>query len=180
MIPSLALEAAGSFIWRHWKLILGAVAVLGLSFALMLTRASLADARADLAKEKAAHAETIANYRLAQEVATVKADRQRRDIEEKYRRNADEAEDLHAAQLASANDAAERYIAANRVRTQGAQCASSGAAPAANDQRAGVPEGVPAAPELVAVTPDDVRSCGAAVAYADRAHSWAMTLNQAR
>lgn len=165
---------------RHWKVILGGLLVTGLLIALLVTRGTLAGTRADLVKERAAHAETIANYKLAQEVATVKAERQKREIEDQYRRNADVAEDLHAAQLASANDAAELYIAANRVRTQGTQCSAGGTAAPANDQRASVPADVPAAPELVTVTPEDVRSCGAAVAYADRAHSWAMTLNQGR
>ena len=177
MIP---FEMALGTALRHWKLILGGLLVTGLIVALLVTRGTLAGARADLEKERAAHAETIANYKLAQEVATAKAERQRREIEDRYRRNADEAEDLHAAQLASANDAAERYIAANRVRSQGAQCPSSGTASAASDQRPRVPEAVPAAPELVTVTPDDVRSCSAAVTYADQAHSWAMTLNQGR
>lgn len=173
MIPALAAEAALSLLWRHWKLILGVVVVAGLSVALMLTRGTLE-------REKAAHTKTKGDYAFAQEVASRKAEQQRRDLEDRYRRNADEAEDLHAAALASATDAAERYIAANRVRPQSAQCPSSGTIAAANDQRAGVPEDVPATPELVTITPDDVRSCGAAVAYADRAHSWAMTLNQAR
>lgn len=166
-------ETALSLLWRHWKLILGAGAIIGLAIALMLTRGALD-------REKVAHAKTKADYAFAQEVASRKAEQQRRDLEDRYRRNADEAEDLHAAQLASANDAAERYIAANRVRPKAAQCPSSGAAPAANDQRAGVPADVPAATELVTTTPNDVRACSAAVTYADQAHSWAMTLNQGR
>lgn len=167
------------FLWRHWKLILGGVVVLGLVIALLLTRASLADARTDLAKEQAAHAETIANYRLAQEAATVKAERQLREVEATYRRNADDAEDHHAAALADASSAAERYIANNRVRTQSAQCPSSGTAATAAGDRAGVPAPAPATPELVAVTDTDIRACSAAVAYGDNAHRWAMTLNQA-
>jgi hypothetical protein len=164
-------EAALSLLWRHWKLILGAVVVLGLSVALTLTRGTLE-------REKAAHAKTKADYAFAQEVATVKAERQRRDLEDRYRRNADEAEDLHAAALASATDAAEQYIARNRVRPQAAQCPSSGTAPAASDQRPGVPEGVPAA--SVMVTADDVRACTGAVVYADEARKWALTLNPER
>ena len=163
---------------RHWKPILGGLLVAALLMAMLLTRSTLADAKSDLVKERAAHAETIASYKLAQEVATVKAERQQREIEDRYRRNADEAEDLHAAALASATDAAEQYIARNRVRPQAAQCPSSGTAPAASDQRPGVPEGVPAA--SVMVTADDVRACTGAVVYADEARKWALTLNPER
>lgn len=177
MIP---FEIALGTALRHWKLILSGLLVMTLAVALLITRATLANEKSAHAAERAAHAETIANYKLAQEVATVKAERQQRETEDRYRRNADEAEDLHAAQLASATDAAERYIAANRVRSQSAQCPSSGSAPATTDQRASVPADVPAAPELVTITPEDVRACSAAVTYADQAHSWATTLNQTR
>ncbi len=175
MIP---FEMALGTALRHWKLILGGLLVTGLLIALLATRATLAGTKADLVAEKAAHQETIANYKLAQEVATVKAERQRREIEEQYRRNADEAEDLHAAALANAGDAAKRYIERNRLRAQGAQCPASGAAPAASSDGAVVPAPAPAAPELVAVTEADIRACSAAVTYGDAAHSWAMTLTK--
>lgn len=177
MIPALAAETALSFLWRHWKVILGGAVVLGLMVALVLTRGALAGEKAAHSAERAAHRETIANYRLAQEVSTLKAERQRRDLEEKYRRNADEAENLHAEQLADASAATERYIAANRVRTQGAQCSASGTAAAASSDSASVPASAAATPELAAVTSADIRACTAAVIYGDNAHRWAMTLN---
>lgn len=173
MIP---FEMALGTALRHWKLILGGLLVTGLLVALLLTRATLADAKHDLTKERAAHKETIANYKLAQEAAAVKAERQLREVEALYRRNADEAENLHAEQLADANAAAERFIRDNSVRTQSAQCSPSGTAATAASERAGVPAPMPSG--AVMVSADDVRACTGAVTYALSAREWAMTLNE--
>lgn len=158
---------------KEWKLIGWGVTALALLFVML----ALSETKRERDAEKAAHAETIANYRLAQEAATAAAERHRRDIEDLSRRNADEAEDRYARGLADAGTRADAYIAANRVRPQGANCPSSGTAAAAQGERASVPAPVSAAPELVSVTPADVRACAAAVEYGDRAHEWALTLN---
>jgi hypothetical protein len=173
MIPPLVLEAAGSFLWKHWKSILGLSVIIGLSVALILTRGTLE-------REKLAHAKTKADYAFAQEVATLEAERARREAEDQYRRNADEANDLHAVALANATDAATRYIERNRVRTQDAQCPSSRTTPAPESGSASVPETAPAASELVAVTETDIRACSAAVAYGDAAFEWAGTLERVK
>lgn len=162
-----------AFALKEWKLIGWGITAI----ALLLAMLALSETKRERDAEKAAHAETIANYRLAQEAATAAAERHRRDLEDLSRRNADEAEDRYAEGLADAGNRAEQFIAANRVRPQGANCPSSGAATAAQGERAGVPAPVPPAPELVATTPEDVRACAAAVTYADKAHEWAMTLN---
>lgn len=178
MIPPPFLIAAGQAIAKHWKLATGLIVVSGLVIALLLTRGTLAEVKGERDAEKAAHAETIANYRLAQEAAKALAERHRRDLEDLSRRNADEAEDRYAAGLADARTRADQFIAANRVRQ--VQCAgspASGAATTAQGERPGVPAPMSAAPELVGVTPEDVRACAAAVEYGDRAHEWAMTLN---
>lgn len=175
MIPfELALGTA----LRHWKAILGGIALLGLIIALWATRERLASVKLDLNHERAAHAQTIANVKEAQAKAGEIAERRLRDVESLYRRNADEAQALHVEALADANASADRYIAAHSVRGQGAECPASGAATAPTGERAGVPAPVSTAPELVTVTPADVRACAAAVAYGDRAHAWALTLDQ--
>jgi hypothetical protein len=61
----IALEALGSFAWRHWKLILGGLVVAGLSVALFLARNDARRAREALTAEKAAHALDIATWRAA-------------------------------------------------------------------------------------------------------------------
>lgn len=174
MIPfELALGTA----LRHWKAILGGIVLLGLSVALLLAKADARHWKKRHGQEATAHQMTVANYRTAQAEATAKAERQRRDLEESYRRNADVAENEYATGLAQAGDRATAYIAANRVRAQGAQCEGSGTVAATGDQRPSVSAPMPTAPELVSVTPGDVRACAAAVNYADEAHSWSMTLN---
>lgn len=173
MIPA-ALVKAGPLLAKHWKLLVIAALVV----ALLLTRNTLSETKRERDAEKAAHAETVANYRLAQEAATAAAERHRRDLEDLSRRNADEAEDRYAQGLADAGARAEQYIRDNRLRP--VQCvggSASGTAAAAQGERPGVPAPVSPAPELVGVTPEDVRACAAAVEYGDRAHEWAMTLN---
>lgn len=164
---------------KHWKLIAGGIVLLALITALMLTRDRLAGVKLELAAERAAHAETIANYKLAQEAATALAERHRRDLEALSRSNADEADDRYAKGLADARSGADAYIAAHRL--QPGQCvggAGSGAVAATDDQRPGVPSPMSTEAELVSVTPADVRACSAAVEFGDRAHAWAMTLQE--
>jgi len=164
-----------AFALKEWKLIGWGVTAIALLFAML----ALSETKRERDAEKAAHAETIANYRLAQEAAKAIAERHRRDLEDLSRRNADEAEDRYAAGIADARSRADDYIARNRVQqVQCAGSAPSGAATAAKGERASVPAPMSPAPELVGVTPEDVRACAAAVEYGDRAHEWAMTLNK--
>lgn len=157
--------------------IAGAVVVFGLVIALLLTRNTLSEAKRERDAERAAHAQTKAVYREAQAKAGELAQKRLREVESLYRRNADEAEQLHAAALADAGDAAERFIRANRVRAEGASCPSSGPIAPASGERAGVPAPVPADPVMVSA--DDVRACTGAVTYALEAHRWSLTLNMA-
>jgi hypothetical protein len=159
---------------KEWKLIGWGVTALALLFAIL----ALSETKRERDAEKAAHAETIANYRLAQEAAKAIAERHRRDLEDLSRRNADEAEDRYAEGLADAGARAEQFIAANRVRQ--VQCVgspTSGAATAAQGERASVPAPVSDS-TLVGVTAEDVRACTAAAQYALSAHEWAKTLAQ--
>jgi uncharacterized membrane protein len=92
------------FIGRYWPFAI----ILALFVALLLTRNTLSETKRDRDAEKAAHAQTIASYRLAQEAATALAERHRRDLEDLSRRNADEAEDRYAKGLADAGARAEQ------------------------------------------------------------------------
>lgn len=180
MIPAAWVASMGGVIGPKTVKLLpwlaGAAIIAGLVIALLLTRNTLAGTKLELAGEKTAHRITIANYRIAQAQATIKAIEQRNAIEAKYRSKADESDDRHAAALASANDTVERFIAAGGLRPQGAQCAASGSASPAQGGSASVPAPVPA-DTLVSVAADDVRACAGAVAYALEAHRWALTLS---
>lgn len=96
---------------------------------------------------------------------------QKAAVEQRYRDLAKQKDVEHEKELAQALDATDHYITSHRVRA----CAGGPTgrpAPAADDNGAGVSEGLPPDP-LVAVSDSDVRACGAAVVYAVKAHEWA-------
>lgn len=165
-MPS-AIETALSLVWRHWKIILGAVVVGGLSIALLI-------AKSDARHWRKMHDNLAANYKVAQADAARAQSERNRAIEQEYARKADEAEDRHAKQIASITDRTNAYIAANRVQ-QNPKCTTSGAGSSAESSGASVSAPVPA-DSLVAVTADDLHACSAAVAYALAAHEWAKGL----
>lgn len=161
-------ETILSFAWRHWKLISVALVVGSLSLALVV-------AKSDARHWRKMHDNLVANYKVAQADAALYQSEYNRELEREFARKADQAEDRHAEQLASITDRTNAYIAANRVRENPA-CTPSGASSAAESAGASVSAPVPAAPELVTATAEDVRSCAAAVVYADQAHAWAVKL----
>ena len=96
--------------------------------------------------------------------------------EDHYRNLAQEADDNAEQALSTAMDAAERHIAANRVRCPGNR--GSVERPAANPEggSAGGGDGPGAAAELVAVTPDDVRICTTNTIRLEAAREWGLNL----
>lgn len=127
--------------------------------------------------EQSAHSETKANVRRAAAEAETKALKAKADAEANYRKQAEEADREHQAELAGANARAERYIAANRVRVQAASSAAGGppAAPGGSGAQGADRSGE--APELVTVTPDDVRVCTENTVRLEEAREWALRLH---
>ena len=92
--------------------------------------------------------------------------------EDKSRQIAKDSDYAHAIELADARTAADRYIAANRVRPNGAYRHRPASAPAQGDNPGG-PDGLPAA-GFVVVSDSDVQACTVATSYAVAAHNQAM------
>lgn len=160
-----ALQAARRFWW------IGPIVAALVLFALWR------GAETRLKAERASHAATIAKVEKAAAEALAKAIAQNRAIEARYRSQADEADDRYQAALADARSDTDRFIARSRVQPPPCR-ATRGTAGPAESVGAGVPAPVPAAPELVGVTPDDVRACTSSYAYALEAHRWAMGLRE--
>jgi ABC-type transport system involved in cytochrome bd biosynthesis fused ATPase/permease subunit len=155
----------------RWKVglgIFGALAVFGLIAASWHYRHAYH-------AEKALRKADRAAYGQAQTEAALIAHRALEATEAKYRTKANEADQSYRAGLADARSAADRYIAANRVRNQTAASQASGAVAAARDRTTGVLQGVPAS-AFVAVPDRDVQACTAAYIYAVKAREWALTL----
>lgn len=117
---------------------------------------------------------TIDTFDEAQKEARKLAEAAVRAKEQEWKDKADVADDRNELAQDSALDAAERYIAANRM-CPADRGSTRSASPAAAPDRASVPAGVPA-DRLVAVSDDDVRACSAATAYALSAHQWAVSV----
>lgn len=90
----------------------------------------------------------------------------------RYQEQARHADEQHSQAITAARDATDRYIAAHRVRPARH---ISPAEPVSEAGPASVPESVPAE-AIVAVSEQDVRTCGDLYAYALNAHEWAMTI----
>lgn len=114
-------------------------------------------------------------YADAQKEAAAKALAAKAAAERRYLSLAEKADDDLEQARADAMDAAERYIAAHRVRPESAGGSPGGPAAAPESGVAGIPAGMP--PDgFVAVSDADVRACSAATAYAVMAHNWAKGL----
>ena len=98
--------------------------------------------------------------------------------EQFYKTKAKDADNAHDKELAVAGTAADRYIAANRVRCQAAGSSARQAAASSQGGGAAVPESPAAETELVAVTAADVRICTANYVYAKGAFDWANSLGK--
>lgn len=116
---------------------------------------------------------------LEQVVSVQKEQNQRiiawaKNIEAKGKRIADNADEQYQAGFVDARSAAERYIAAHRVRTATDSGGTVPASPTASGDGPGVPAVLSS--DLVMVAASDVLACSDAAEYALRAHNWAMEL----
>ena len=94
--------------------------------------------------------------------------------ETRYKTKAKEADNAYTIQLASANDAGERYIASHRVRPQSVGSPRGKTAAPGESGGSGIPASMPA--DAVMVSAADVRVCTAVTTYALGAHNWAASL----
>lgn len=160
------------FALRHWKLLLGGLA---LSLALGMAgyyridrdhwRAFAKTLRIDLDRVK-----------VATELADQKARAAKLAQEAEYRRKADEADREYQADLADARARADRYARLNRVRSQagGAPSGTVTPAPDCDPQDAQRPCGTP---DMVAVSADDFRILNENTIRLQAAREWALGLN---
>ncbi|WP_371432408.1 hypothetical protein [Novosphingobium sp.] len=118
-----------------------------------------------------------ASVAKAQIEARAKAYAQKQAVEAKYRAIAERTDHEYQEQLADARTAADRYIAAHRVRSQASQGGSGGPGAAPDDRGAGLPQDLPA--DAVMVSASDVQACTGAVAYALKARDAFLSAAQA-
>lgn len=97
--------------------------------------------------------------------------------EVQYRSKANEADQSYRAGLADARAAADRYIAAHRVRSASRRAASAAVASAESD-RAGSPDRADQATDMVAVTADDIQVCTDNTLRLEAARAWALSLTK--
>lgn len=144
-----------SFLRRHWS----AIAIL-LALALFLRvdhlRATYKARWQAVSTEYAAFKVAIID-KTAAALAAQKAVNQAKEAE--YQEKAREADQKHRAELSQAMAAAERHIAAHRVRQGGCGSATGNAGSAAQGDGPAGADRSGADAELVAVTADDVRIC---------------------
>ena len=154
--------------WKFGLGVAGALAVFGLFAASWHYRHAYHAEKALRQADRAAVA-------LAQSQAEAKAQAALRQQEHIYVVKARESEHEYESNLADARAAADRYIAAHRVRNQALARNASGALASAPDRGPGVPASLPA-DAFVAVSDSDVQACTDAVTYAIGAHEWALGL----
>lgn len=119
------------------------------------------------------------NVTAAQEVALERALEAKHRAETKYLNLADRIDNEADQARAGALDDAERFIRANRVRCEAAGGSSSGTVAAAEDHSAQGSDRSSPAPELVAVTEDDVRVCTVNTTRLEAVREWALELEKA-
>lgn len=116
--------------------------------------------------------------KTAAALAAQKAVNQAKEAE--YQEKAREADQKHRAELSHAMAAAERHIAAHRVRQGGCGGASGNAGATAQGDGPGSADRSGADAELVAVTADDVRVCTVNTQRLIDGHDWAVGLEKSR
>lgn len=163
------------FILANWKWLLGAAATAVLAAILAATTISRNQWRAAARKADA----TLAQIEIAQKQATAAVQAAHDAQEQRYKDLANAADKDHAAALADAGAATDRWIASHRVQphaacptSRPAQAASSGSAASAvsSDQAAG----------MVAVSPESIHICTDNTLRLEAAQDWAIGLNGSR
>lgn len=114
-----------------------------------------------LAERDAARSETAA-IRTASEQAKALARKQQDETRAKYAQLAKDAADEHDQALDAARDLADAHI--DRLRAKSGVCRSA-AAPSSTGENPSKPAELPAATDMVGITPQDLRACSAWVAF---------------
>ena len=153
MIPTI-IATLPRFIAKHYK---------SLAFALLALFALYQRHEANKWHDRAIACQTASQAAAAQTKAMRAAERRQ------YEEQARHADQEHTEALADARAAADRYIAAHRVRPSGYQ---RPAEPIGEAGVARLPESLPAATD-VGVSEQDVRTCGDLYQYALDAREWA-------
>jgi len=134
--------------------------------------------KADIQAEVLAHQETKQVYRDAQKEAARLAIQQRLDAEARYRRLSNESDQAIAEAYRTGLDAANDFI--SRSLREQARASAIGEASRAGTPApvgsAGVPEGTSGLPELVGVSPSDIRICTINTIKLQQAQNWAASL----
>ena len=121
------------------------------------------------------------NVKAAQVLALEKVEAAKEKAEQAYRNLAENTDEKLEQARVDTMDAAERYIAAHRVRPQAPDRASGGTATASEDRSAQSGDGSGTAPilasqELVTVAPDDIRICTENTIRLENVREWALSL----
>ena len=159
-----------SAILARWKWGLGLAGVLALAGLVM----ALQHYRSAYHAERALRKADRASYVAEQSKAAERAQAALRYQEHIYVTKARGIEHEYVSKIADARAAADRYIAAYRMRNQAVAGRASQAAASAEGRGARVPAEMPAASILV--SEGDVRACTDLGAYAISAHEWAVGL----
>lgn len=122
--------------------------------------------KAGRAADRAAYEKASADN-LAAQIAQVKA------LEAQSQKIAKEADNAYRIELADARRATDAYAVANRVRPENGHGSSAPGRPGEGNNP-GVPDGLPAAPDMVAIRESDLQACTQAFVYALSAHNNAM------
>lgn len=111
LLPILsALEDAGSFAWKHWKLIGSALVVGSLSFMLHVRTVQRNDARRNLSAEQSAHARDIATWKAAVAEAERKDAEHARQVEQQQAQVAQDTDHAYQVQIANLRSNLARWM----------------------------------------------------------------------
>lgn len=166
-----ALEAGGSFIWKHWRAFLSAAVVGSLLFLIHVRTVQRDALSTKLQTTQAAFNETVTSYKLAAEKARADDLAHARDVESQQAKAAQETQDALQTQLATLRANLASY--AQRVRTSpGAyQSGSSNpSVPGVSNPASGLAENGSSA--LVPVPLGDLDTCAVNTANAIGWQNW--------
>lgn len=158
----------------NWRWLLGAIATATLAILLTTTTIDRDQWRATARKADA----TIAKFTVAQDTAQKAAQAAHDAQEQRYKDLANAADKDHAAALADAGTATDRWIAAHRVPVCPASRAAGGSVAGTSGSGAESPVRSDPAPGMVAVSPESIHICTDNTLRLEAAQDWAVGLNQ--
>ncbi|AHE52652.1 hypothetical protein [Sphingomonas sanxanigenens] len=152
MIPAILASSAAQTGWSVFKRFWWAIPMLALFVALLVTRGTLAGVKAERDAEKAAHTQTVVNYRRAAAEAEASDQANARRVETQQKEITDAVSTDYQSQLAAVRARYERLQSASRPDPGGRASPSvPGVPPTAGGSDAAAPQaGLPAADALTA------------------------------